>query len=43
MLLERHIGLEDTGGVVAQSVMCPLHKQGSCDRSSRPAHSFVEK
>ena len=28
---------------LARSLACPLHKQWSRDRSSRPAHSFVEK
>ena len=30
-------------GAVDRSVACPLRKQRFRDRSSRPAHSFVEK
>ena len=37
------MSINDKPGSVALSVACPLRKQRSRDRSSRTAHSFVEK
>ena len=41
LLCHKHSKIQP--GAVARSVVCPLHKQRSRDRSLRPAHSYMEK